>query len=398
MAVEKVGAYHKWLGPVPEDKDGKPIPISEWPKRRRYRWIVRWCGANNKKYCKVLKTRKEAERYALELQNHVSRGRADKPDKITLHEFRLEHLRIMRGQVAYGTLQEHVRALKFFENFINGSILLSKIQPRNAEAFIAHRLASGCRPATVNKDIGTLHRVFNLAIEPRGYLLEGQNPFAKIKKRKMAQNPQRYVTVEEYRALTGEAKNIRWKTLISIAYSSGLRRNENLYPTWADVDFENQQIHFSPKKKTVETIEWELKDHEKHVVPMADETAQLLANLQVQAKEGYPYIFISSKRLERIRERQNIGKWTPRSEIINNLVRDFGVIRSRAGVAECTLHDLRRSAITNWAGQLPIQVVQQLAGHSDIATTRKYYLSVRPEDMVSANKVVNSILTKVKDD
>jgi integrase len=130
---------------------------------------------------------------------------------------------------------------------------------------------------------------------------------------------------------------------------------------------------------------------------MAYETAQLLASLQAHANEGFPYIFISSKRLERIRERQKIGKWTPLSEVINNLGRDFCVIRRRAGVAECTLHDLRRSAITNWAGQLPIQVVQQLAGHLDIATTRKYYLTVRPEDMVSANKLLNSILAKVND-
>ena len=115
---------------------------------------------------------------------------------------------------------------------------------------------------------------------------------------------------------------------------------------------------------------------------------------EAQAKEGFPYIFVSPKRLEKIRERQKIGKWTPRSEIINNLGRDFGVIRSRAGVAECTLHDLRRSVITNWARQLPIQVVQQLAGHSDISTTRKYYLTVRSEDMVSANEVLNSILAK----
>jgi integrase len=70
------------------------------------------------------------------------------------------------------------------------------------------------------------------------------------------------------------------------------------------VDFENQQIHVSPKKETAQTIEWEPKDHEKRVVPMANETAQLLANLQAQAKQGFSYIFISPKRLEKIRERQ----------------------------------------------------------------------------------------------
>jgi integrase len=397
MAIEKVGVYRKWLEPVPE-KNGKSIPKSEWPKKRRHCWIVRWCGTNRKKYGKLFKTRKGAGRYALELQSRVCLGKADKPQKITLHEFRLEHEQVMKGQVAYATLDDQKRALKLFENFIGGLIVLSKIQPRNAEAFIAHRLASGCRPATANKDIATLHRIFNLAIEPRGYLAEGQNPFAKLKKRKITENPIRYVAVEEYRVLMNEAKNLWWNTLISIAYGSGLRRNEILYLTWADVDFENQQIHVSPKKEAVETIEWEPKDHEKRVVPMVDETAQLLANLQAQAKEGFPYILISPKRFERIRERQKIDNWTPRSEIINNLRKNFNAIRSRAGLTKCTLHDLRRSAITNWAWYLPIQVVQQLAGHSDISTTRKYYLTVRSEDMVSANKVLNSILAKTKDD
>jgi integrase len=78
----------------------------------------------------------------------------------------------------------------------------------------------------------------------------------------------------------------------------------------------------------------------------------------------------------------------------NNLRENFHRVRQRAKVSKCTLHDLRRSAITNWASRLPIQVVQQLAGHSDISTTRKYYLTVRSEDKVSANKVVNSILAK----
>ena len=394
MAIEKVGVYRKWLEPVPK-RNGNPIPKSEWPKRRRHCWIVRWCGTNLKKYGKLFKTRKEADRYASELQKCVCLGKADKPQKVTLYEFRLEHEQIMKGQVAYGTIQEHMRALKFFENYIGGSIVLSKIQPRNAEAFIADRLASGCCPSTVNKDIGTLHRIFNLAIEPRGYLAEGQNPFAKIKKRKTTVNEIRYVEIEEYRALANEA-DLWWKTLISIAYGSGLRRNEVLHLTWTNVDFENQQIHVSPKKETVQTIEWEPKDHETRIVPMADETAQLLANLQAQAKEGFPYIFISPKRLEKIRERQEAENWNSRSDVINNVGRDFGVIRRRAGVAECTLHDLRRSATTNWASQLPIHVVQQLAGHSDISTTRKYYLTVRSEDMASANKVVNSFFAKAK--
>ena len=90
----------------------------------------------------------------------------------------------------------------------------------------------------------------------------------------MAKSPLRYVTIEEYRALANET-DLWWNTLISIAYGSGLRRNEILHLTWADVDFKIQQIYVRPKRETVETIEWEPKDHEERVVPMANETAQL---------------------------------------------------------------------------------------------------------------------------
>ena len=293
MAIEKVGVYRKWLEPVPE-KNGKPIPKSEWPKRRRHCWIVRWCGTNRKKYGKLFKTRKEAERYGLDLQRQVNLGRDDKPQKITLQGFRLEHEQVMKGQVAYATLDDQKRALKFFENFIGGSVLLSKIKPRHAEAFIAHRLSTVPSVSTVNKDIRTLRSVFNLAIEPRGYLMEGQNPFAKIKERKTTENQIRYVEIEEYLALMDKAEDFWWRSFLSLAYGSGLRRNEILNLTWKNIDFENQLISIAANKESQRLLAWDPKSRRNRVVPMSDESAQLLADLQLKAEEGFPYIFIST--------------------------------------------------------------------------------------------------------
>ncbi len=59
----------------------------------------------------------------------------------------------------------------------------------------------------------------------------------------------------------------------------------------------------------------------------------------------------------------------------------------KAGVPQFTIHDLRRSCITNWARKIPIHVTQHLAGHGDIKTTKKYYLSVQTEDIVKAKRV-----------
>jgi integrase len=397
--VEKVGVYRKWLEPVPKDKNDNPIPKSEWARKRRYCWVVRWCGTNKKKYGKLFKKRKEAERYALDLQKQVNLGRADRPQKITLHDFRVEHERVMKGQVAYATIQEHKRALELFENFIGGSFALSRIRPRHAEAFVANCLASNeVSVATVNKWARTLKSIFTRAIDPRGYLAEGQNPFSKIKERKITERPIRYVDLMEYTALMDAATKLWWKAFLSIAYGSGLRLNEILHLTWADVDLGQHHIKVKAKKAKADILAWEPKGRKNRTVPMSNESAKLLVDMQVNSPELHPYIFVSPERLDRIKKRRKAGKWHARSEVVNNMGERFKTIRRHANVAECTIHDLRRSAITNWAMELPIHVVQTLAGHEKIATTRKYYLAVRPEDFVSASKVVNLVLSRTPSD
>jgi integrase len=391
MATEKIGIYRRWRGKLPK-VNGKPAPKSKWPKCREYSWTVRWYGNTGKRYSKSFRTKKLAEQFARKLQEEVNRGKADRPDKITLSAFSKEHKEVMVGQIAYASLYDQMRALRLFEKFIGGSRLMSSIKPRDAEAFISIRLKSGLAVATVNKDIRTLRRIFNLAIDPRGYLAEGQNPFQQLRQRKKAEKRIRYVAVEEYHRLMEATQSIWWQALVSIAYGSGLRRNEILNLTWRDIDFENQRVHVTPKEPTESTIEWEPKDHEKRVVPMSDETTRLLVDIQTASAEGFPYIFISPQRFEHIKERIRANRWNGNSEIVNNIWKNFEVLRKKTRVLKCSLHDLRRSAITNWAQSLPIQVVQQLAGHSDINTTRKYYLAVRPDDMTAANKTINSIL------
>ena len=394
MATEKIGIYRRWLGKVP-GKNGKLVPKSDWPKCRRHSWTVRWYGSKGKRYSKDFKTRRLAEQFARKLQEDVNQGRADRPDKIFLSAFIKEHKELMAGQVAYAPLCDQIRALKFFEKFIGNSTLLSNIKPRDAEAFIAHRLKAELAVETTNKDIRTLRSVFNLATN-RGYLQKGQNPFRLLRQRKKAEKSIRYVTVKEYRQLMEATQDLWWQAIVSIAYGSGLRKGEIFNLTWRDIDFEKQRIHITPKILTESTIEWEPKDHEKRVVPMSDETTLLLANMQAISMEGFSYVFVSPERFDRIKERIRANKRNDRSEIINNIWKNFTQLRQKAGVHKCTLHDLRRSAITNWAQSLPIQVIQQLAGHSDINTTRKYYLAVTSEDMTSANKAINSVLASAK--
>jgi integrase len=391
MAIEKVGIYRRWLESVPQ-RNGESIPESEWPKTRRHCWTVRWFGTTGKRYSKNFPTKKPADDFARGMQARVNNRKQDRPKPITLHDFIQEHDEVMKGQVALATLTEQMRALRMFEKFIGGSVKIHQIRPQDAEEFIAHRLTFNLATATINKDIRSLKRVFNLAIHRRGYLQEGQNPFGPLDEREKASQEIRYVTIGEYRLLMDAAKSLWWRSLMALAYGSGLRRNEILNLTWADIDFKLKKVSVCSKPMKDQTIQWEPKDHENRVVPLSDEALNLLVVLKTQVETGYPYVFIRPARLLYIRERIALGRWNERSEIVNNLGRDFQVIRRRAKVTQCTLHDLRRTAITNWASRLPIHVVRKLAGHSSISTTQRYYLSVRLDDITSAGSVINDLL------
>lgn len=97
-----------------------------------------------------------------------------------------------------------------------------------------------------------------------------------------------------------KAKNLWWRGFLSVAYGSGLRRNEILNLTWMNIDFENQLITVAAKKESKKLLAWDPKSRRNRVVPMSDESGQLLVDLQLKAKEGFPYIFISPERLKRI--------------------------------------------------------------------------------------------------
>ena len=136
------------------------------------------------------------------------------------------------------------------------------------------------------------------------------------------------------------------------------------------------------------------KDPRNRLVPVATSCCQWLANLQTETPAAHPYTFIRPECLERVRARIAAGRWRPGAEVVNNVARGFEMIRCRAKVQKCTPHDLRRSAITNWAHRLPIHVVQTLAGHASITTTRRYYLAVRPEDLRLASRTVDELTAR----
>jgi len=131
------------------------------------------------------------------------------------------------------------------------------------------------------------------------------------------------------------------------------------------------------------------------MIPFPSQTVNLLAAWQSVAPEGCPYVFMEQARWDYYRRQIQADGWRAGQDLVNNLLRRFKTICRRAGAGPYTLHDIRRSCITNWAKHLPIYVVQQLAGHSDMRTTQRYYLVVQPQDLEKARAVQSLLLGPV---
>lgn len=169
--------------------------------------------------------------------------------------------------------------------------------------------------------------------------------------------------------------------MVTLGYCCGLRIGEVLNLTWSDVDFGRSRIRVARKRASMRCVAWTPKDKDARIVPMPDQADALLTRLQLDADDGQEYVIVASK-----------GRAQGDRVKRHNIWRDFQAIRQKAGVPKCSFHDLRKSYCTNLAGAVPLHIVQELAGHADISTTRKHYLQVRDEQIDSARCALEEVL------
>jgi integrase len=394
MATEKVGIYRKYHGPVPRDSSGQPLPRNEWSRKRAFRWAVRWFGKNGNRYSKSFESRKEAERFAETKQAEVREGRSDPCPEISLKDFMREHADLMKGNLAASTLHLHTVTMELLAASVGKHRMLHTITTKDIERFRANRLKKGLSPSSANKEVRALSRVFNLAIL-RGYLRPGGNPCFGIPMLRVASKRPVYVSPQEFQEIYRRAPDSLWRALLVTIYATGIRYREAINLLWRDVDFEACQLHVT--RRTAEGLvqAWTPKDHEMRSIPLPPQAISLLATWQSVAPEGCPYVFMEQGRWDYYRREALSHRWRAGQDLVNNVLRRFKTLCRHAGVGPYTLHDLRRSCITNWAKQLPIHVVQQLAGHSDIQTTKQFYLSVQSEDVAKAQKIQAALLARI---
>lgn len=229
--------------------------------------------------------------------------------------------------------------LKVFSDFT-----LSEITPRKINEYKEKRRADGLKPSSVNREIATMKKAFNLAVKEWEWIKD--NPAAKVSLEREDNKRDRWLTTEEERNLLAVCPH--WlRELTVVALNSGLRLSEILTLTWKGVDL---------FRRTVTVLR--SKNGEKRTIPINETLFDIL-----KAKSKIRSIqtdLVFPNRQCRLLDKCKVSK-------------AFRIATKEVGIQDFKFHDLRHSFATRLVqGGIDLYRVQTLLGHKSPLMSQRY--------------------------
>jgi integrase len=262
-----------------------------------------------------------------------------------------DYLRVFMRKHVTGRLRNAVHYAQYARRWeaALGTHALRSIVPDDIAEYAAERRErDGRAPATINRELAFLRRVFNAAIASR---VAETNP---VRSRKQGgaftkENNQRvrHLLPEEEAALAREIPDLAdWSKLV-VALHTGLRRGEQFGLRWEHVDFTTGVITIPDSKSG-----------EPRHLPMNDTVRAVLRALPSRLKS--PWVFPS-----------DTGE-TP-LDAQNFVNRVFLPALRRAQIDNFHWHDLRHTFASRLVMKgVDLRTVQELLGHKTLAMTLRY--------------------------
>lgn len=266
-----------------------------------------------------------------------------------------------------------------------GDLPLNEFGRREAERFQTYLFDRGLSPDSCNIYVRSVRPVFRWS---------DIDPFERVKLFRTPKKKIRTYKPAEFQAML-EVSNKMWQGRLLLAKTAGMRLGEVLNLTVADVDFDRSIISIQPEKETDRTWRWCPKDKDIREVPLVTE---ILSEILLNLPEGQPYLLLTPS-LYNLRIKQMKAGTLPdrlRGRPDQSYRKAFQRILKRAGVKNKTYHDLRRTCLTEWSRHLEPKDLMDLAGHSKIETTMRYYIALNESRVNRARKVSIELLGAAK--
>lgn len=343
-------------------------------KGSSYFWIQIY--ANGKRHRESTKTTKitEARRFLKQCEGLVASGK--NPASSQLKFEGMENLIVKDYKI------NKRKSLNRLENSIDhlnkyfGGMKADKIRPTDIDNYVDKRLEEGAMNGTINRELCAIRRMGNLAIEK-----EIIQRFPKIKLLKEVDKEGKpssrtgFFEHAEFLDLRNALPDYL-KPVVTLAYESGMRRNEILNLKWHQVDLQQGTI----------TLELGMtKNDESRTFYISPELTEILSKLwetRTQQEDKIPYVFPNRKGSGRIVDMRKSWK--------NGL--------KTVGLEGKLLHDFRRTAVRNMVrAGVPESVAMKVSGHKDRSVFERYNI-VDEKDLQNASKQLREYLDNQHDD
>jgi integrase len=266
------------------------------------------------------------------------------------------------------------RIVRFLKKRLGGSreLLFSDFNLAAITAYATARRKDDIKPATINREIGTLSAFFTAGKKAK--LIRG-NPVADFDPMPVPKNrtPETLTPVQAYKLLeaAGEPVELHGRgqkgqgntrarftpihDLIEFMLNTGARLAEAMYLEWKDIDLNARLIRFSNKP------EHTLKDYEDRALKGNDPVMAMLNRRKIRAG-GIRWVFPAME-----------GTVLDRK----NLLRELKAAAKKAKIQKVNFLILRHTALTAWArsGMSPF-ALKELAGHATVRTSERYYIGL----------------------
>lgn len=224
-----------------------------------------------------------------------------------------------------------------------GGKLISNINLWQVDKYKSQRKALGRKPETINKELGVLRRMFNLAIE---WKVISSNPVKGIKLLQIPKYIPRVLKEDEFEKLY-KAASYHFKPILLCAYLTGMRRGEIAKLRWEDVDFGDGYIFVK-----------ETKNNESRAIPIDAQLMDTLLKLQKNSKSQYVFTTHEGKHYT------SNTAWK----------RAWSTALRRSGIGKCRFHGLRHTFCSDLivGEKEDFATVMELTGHKDMRMLKRY--------------------------
>lgn len=213
-------------------------------QRKDGRYQARY-SINGKRYTVYGKTKKEVEKKLRDAMYEIEHGIYAKPEKITVDSWYKTWVKVYRENVVRETtLAGNRKCYKHVEQEI-GSMRLQAVRPEHIQKVLNRMKQEGYSRGYINHTRVTMDMLFRQAYM-NGIITS--NPVSKsvMPKVEERKNPRRRALTEQEQKVFLECVEKRkpfYAGIFYVGFSTGLRIGEINALEWADIDFDNMEIH-----------------------------------------------------------------------------------------------------------------------------------------------------------